>query len=99
MSGSSGDDPEGGQGPGGVAGVVSEGGGKVDRPAAAQRADGKVAQARHHLRAGPGPHRGGVLGEGHIPHPVQAVLDRPVPADEVGQPGGPAWAKVRLVTA
>ena len=33
MSGSSEDDPEGGQGPAGVAGVVSEGGGEVDRPA------------------------------------------------------------------
>jgi hypothetical protein len=25
---------------------------------------------------------------GHIPHPVQAVLDRPVPTQEVGEPGG-----------
>jgi hypothetical protein len=27
-------------------------------------------------------------GEGHIPDPVQAVLDRPVRAQEVGEPGG-----------
>src|SRR5215217_3449304 len=81
-------DPEGGQGPGGVAGVATEGGGEVDRPGAAEHADCEVAQACHDLWAGPGPHLGGVLGEGHIPHPVQAVLDRPMPADEVGQPGG-----------
>jgi hypothetical protein len=30
---------------------------------------------------------GAVLGEGHIPHPVQAILDRPVPTQEVGEPG------------
>jgi hypothetical protein len=33
MSGSSEGDPEGGQGPGGVAGVVAQGGGEVGRPA------------------------------------------------------------------
>ena len=47
----------------------------------------KVAQACHDLRGGAGPDPGGVLGEGHIPDVVQAVLDRPVPADEVGEPG------------
>jgi hypothetical protein len=39
---------------------------------------------------------GGVLGEGHIPHLVQAVLDRPVPPEEVGKPGRAGWAKARL---
>jgi hypothetical protein len=88
MSVSSEGDPEDGQGPGGVAGVLAEGGGTVDWPGAAERTDGEVAQAGHDLWAGPGAQPGGVLGEGHIPDPVQAVLDRPVPTDEVGQPGG-----------
>ena len=89
MSGSSGDDPEGGQGPGGVAGVVAEGGGEVDRPGAAQRADGQVAQAGHDVWAGAGSDPGGVLGKGGVANVVQAVLDRPVPAEVVGEPGGP----------
>jgi hypothetical protein len=41
MSGSSEGDPEGGEGSGGVAGVVTEGGGEVDRPGAAEHADGQ----------------------------------------------------------
>ena len=44
MSVSSEGDPEGGQGPGGVAGVVAQGGGEVDRPGPAQHADDQVAQ-------------------------------------------------------
>jgi hypothetical protein len=36
-------DPEGGEGSGGVAGVVPQGSGEVDRPGAAQHADGQVA--------------------------------------------------------
>jgi hypothetical protein len=31
---------------------------------------------------------GGVLGVGHVPDLVRAVLDCPVPSDEVGEPGG-----------
>jgi hypothetical protein len=61
MSGSSEGDPEGGQGPGGVASVATEGGGEVDRPGAAEQADCEVAQAGHDLGAGPGPDLGGVL--------------------------------------
>jgi hypothetical protein len=34
---------------------VTERGGEVDRPSAAERADGEVAQAGHDLWAGPGP--------------------------------------------
>ena len=81
-------DPEGGQGPGGVAGVVAEGGGEVDRSGAAQHADGQVAQAGHDLRGGPGSDLGVVLGEGGVADIVQAVLDRPVPAEVVGESGG-----------
>ena len=55
--------------------MVAERGGEVDRPSAAERADGEVAQAGHDLRAGRGPDLGGVLGEGHIPYVVQAVLE------------------------
>ena len=75
-----------------VAGVVAERGGEVDRPSLAERADGKVAQAGHDLQAGADPQLGGVLGEGHIPHPVQAVLDRPVPRRRSARRAGLAWA-------
>jgi hypothetical protein len=60
MSGSSEGDPEGGQGSGGVAGVVTEGSGEVDRPRPAEHADDQVAQARHDLRGGAGADLGGV---------------------------------------
>jgi hypothetical protein len=63
MSASSEGDAEGGQGSVWVTGVLAEGGGEVDRPGAAQRADGQVAQAGHDLRAGPGAQLGGVFGE------------------------------------
>jgi hypothetical protein len=65
----------------------------------AEHADGEVAQAGHHVGAGAGANLGGVLGEGGVADVVQAVLDRPVPAEVVGEPGGLAWAKVRLVIA
>jgi hypothetical protein len=87
-------DPEGGAWPGRVAGVLAEGGAEVDRPGAAERANDQVAQAGHDLRAISGAQTGGVLGEGHIPDVVQAILERPVPPDELGEPGGLAWAKV-----
>jgi hypothetical protein len=46
-------DPEGGEGSAWVTGVVAERG-EVDRPGTAKRADDKIAQAGHDLRAGPG---------------------------------------------
>jgi hypothetical protein len=67
-----------------VAGVGVQRGGEVDRPGPAEHADDQVAQARHDLRAGPGAHPAAVLGKRHVADVVQAVLDRPVPADEVG---------------
>jgi hypothetical protein len=88
MSVSSESDPEGGQGSAWVAGVVAQGGGEVDRPGPAERSKGEVAQAGHDLRAGPGSQLRVVLCEGRIPHPVQAVLDRPVPPEVVGEAGG-----------
>ena len=45
------EDPEGRQGPGGVAGVVAERGGEVDRPRLAQDPDDSVAQGRHDVGA------------------------------------------------
>ena len=89
-----------------VAGMVTERGGEVGRPSAAERADGEVAQAGHDLWAGPAPDLGGVLGEGHIPYVVQAVLDRCRPFSIAQCPrmrsasrAGLAWAWVRLVAA
>jgi hypothetical protein len=55
MSGSSEGDPEGGQGPGGVAGVATEGGGEVERPGAAEHADREVAQAHKSVSGPRGP--------------------------------------------
>ena len=52
MLGSSEADPEGGQWAAWVTGVLEEGGGQVDRPGAAERADDQVAQAGHDLRTG-----------------------------------------------
>jgi hypothetical protein len=75
MAGSSEADPEGGQGSVWVAAVVAQRSGEVDRPSAAQQADGQVAQGRHDLRAGPRPDLGVVLGKGHVPDVVQAVFD------------------------
>jgi hypothetical protein len=61
MSGSSKGDPEGSERPRGVAIVVAQRGGKVDRPGSAEHADGEVAQARHDLRGGTGADLGAVL--------------------------------------
>jgi hypothetical protein len=63
--------------------VVAQGGGEVDRSGVAQRADGEVARAGHGVWAGAGAQLGAVLGEGGVAEVVQAVLDRPVPADIV----------------
>jgi hypothetical protein len=79
-------DAEGGQGPGGVAGVVAQRGGEVDRPGPAEHADDQVAQGRHDVGAGTGADLGGVLGEGNVAEVVQR-LDRPVPAQQVGEAG------------
>ena len=53
----------------------------------AQERDGEIAEGRHHLRPGAAPDLGAVFVEGDIPHPVQAVLDGPVGADEGEEPG------------
>jgi hypothetical protein len=81
-----GGDAEGGQGPGGVAGVVAQRGGEVARPGPAEHADDQVAQAGHDVRAGAGADLGAVLGEGDIADVVHR-LDRPVAAQQVGQAG------------
>jgi hypothetical protein len=69
--------------------VVTEGSGEVDRPGAAEHADGQgLPRAGHDLRGGAAANLQGVLGEGGVAEVVQAVLDRPVPAEVVGEPGG-----------
>jgi hypothetical protein len=87
MSVSSGADAEGGKWSVWVAAVVAQRDSEVDWPSSAERADDEVAQAGHDLRRGPSADLGAILGEGHIPDPVQAVLDRPVTPQEVGKPG------------
>jgi hypothetical protein len=98
MSGSSQTDPEGGQGSVGVAAVVTQRGGEVARPGAAEYADSQVAQGRHDLGRRPGPELGGVFCEGGIADVMQR-LDPAVAAQIVGQPAGLAFAWVWLVTA
>jgi hypothetical protein len=66
----------------------AQGGGEVDRPRSAEHPDREVAQGRHDLRGGAGAELAGILGEGDVADVVQAVLDRPVPAEEVGEAGG-----------
>jgi hypothetical protein len=63
----------GGEGSGGVAGVVTERRGEVDGPGAAEHADDQVAQASH-VCGRAGPNLGSVLGEGDVADVVQAVL-------------------------
>src|SRR4029453_13261671 len=92
MSALSEGDAEGGQGSVWVMGVLAEGGGEGGWSGAAQRADGQVAQAGHDLRAGPGARLGGRLGEGDVAELMQAVLDRPVAPQEVGEPSGAGLA-------
>src|SRR6266542_180347 len=55
----------------------------------AEHADGQVAQGCHDGWAGAGADPAGVLGEGDVADPVQAVLAGPVSAKVVGEP---SWA-------
>jgi hypothetical protein len=63
------------RGPGRVAAVIAQRGGEVDRLSPAEHADDQAAQAGHDLQGGTGADLGGVLGKGHVPDPVQAVLE------------------------
>jgi hypothetical protein len=86
MSVSSEADPERGQGSAWVAGVAAQRGGEVDRPGPAEHPDDQVAQAGHGVGSGAGADLGAVLGEAGVADVVQR-LDRPVPAQQVGEPG------------
>jgi hypothetical protein len=76
----------------GVAGVLAEGGGEVDRPGVAERADDQVAQAGHDLRAGPGAQLGGVLGECHVPDVIKGFSIAKCPRMRSASRVGLAWA-------
>jgi hypothetical protein len=80
-------DAEGGEGSAWVASVAAQRGGDVDQTRPAQHADDQVAQGRHDIGSGAGAELGGVLGERGVAEVVQR-LDRPVPAQRVGEPGG-----------
>jgi hypothetical protein len=64
----------------------------------AQDANGEVTQAGHGAWYSAGADLGGVLGEGNVTDVVQR-LDRPVAAQQVGQPGGAGLSEVELVIA
>jgi hypothetical protein len=99
MSVSSEADAEGGEWPVGVAAVVAQRGGEVDRPGPAERADGQVAQAGYDLRAGPGP-----AWEASSAKVTSRTSCRPFsivqcPRIRSASRPGLAWAWGRLVTA
>jgi hypothetical protein len=78
---------EGGQGPGGVPGVVPGGGCDVGVAGHFHDPDGEVAQGGHDLGAVSGADLGGVLAVGHVADVVQG-FDAPVAADPPGEVGG-----------
>jgi hypothetical protein len=69
--------------------VATQGGGEgLTGPARLSAPMARGCAARPSHLAGPGADLGAVLGEGGVAEVVQAVLDRPVPAQVVGEPGG-----------
>jgi hypothetical protein len=64
---------------------MTGGGGDVEDTAQAKHADREVAQAGHDARAVGGADLGAVFVVGDVADPVQAVLDQPVPSEDVGQ--------------
>ena len=77
-----------------VSGVVFEGCGDADSSGQAMEADRGVAQRGHHGGAVPGVELVTVLVEGHIPDPVQPVLDTPMTLDEIGEVNGAGLAGI-----
>jgi hypothetical protein len=67
--------------------------GEFARPGTAERADREIAPAGQDLRGGADPDLGGVLGEGHIPHLVQACSIAQHPPMRSTSRTGLAWAK------
>ncbi|SRR6266702_4669093 len=77
---------------------MAQRGGEVDRPARLSIPMARLRKAAMTWGC-VGAQLRGVLGEGHVADVVQAVLDRPVSPDEVGEAAGRALAKVRLMIA
>src|SRR5262249_39338403 len=77
----------GGQGPGGVPGVVAGGGCDVGVASHFHDPDGEVAQGGHDLGTVSGADLGGVLAVGDVADVVQG-LDAPMSADPPGEVGG-----------
>ena len=67
--------------------------------AAADERDGEVAAGGERLRGGARPHLAAVLVEGDVAHPVDAVLDAPMPAVRRSRLAASARAGGALVTA
>ncbi len=74
-----------------MSGEAASGGGDLGGAGAADETNGGVAQGRHHPGRRAAAHERLVFGEGNIAHPVRAVLDAPVVADQVQEAvsGGP----------
>ena len=78
--------------------MAAQRGSDVDRPGPAEHPDDQVAQYRHNVWHGAGADLEGVLAQGDVADVVQR-LDRPVPAQQVGQAGGRTNWNGRLVIA
>ena len=74
--------------------MASEGCGDADSSGQAMEADRGVAQRGHYGGAVPGVELVTVLVEGHIPDPVQPVLDTPMTLDEVSEVSGAGLAGI-----
>lgn len=66
-----------------MSGEAASGGGDLGGAHASDEADGGVAQGCHHTGSGPAAHERLVFVEGDITHPMGAVLDAPVVANQV----------------
>ena len=71
-----------------VVNAVTESIRDVRRSGATKQSDGQVAQGSHGLGSGSFTNLRAIFVEGHIPYPVQAVLDSPVASVESEKPVG-----------
>jgi hypothetical protein len=72
----------------GIPGEFSSGGGDLGVIVQSTQRDGGVPDGRQLLGSAAGANAAVILLKGHVADPVQAVLDRPMTADEVRQLGG-----------
>jgi len=84
----------------GLGGAAAAGGGDVGLAGVAEEGDGRGADGGEHLGDRAGADLGAVLVEGHVAHPMHAVLDVPVAAQQAQQRARPSapgrdWSRRR----